>query len=225
MHPASPRARAFTLIELLTVIAIIGVLAAIVIPVVGKVRTSAKSAQNLSQLRNLATAALTFANDNKGRLPGVGLNPDTRWPVLLCPYMGVPNVLPINAKSLAIFHCTLTPFEDYQTTDGRGNYNGAYGYNRELRPQTPASLVGHAFSKVQIPARTIVFGDKIWNWKDVQGGAASQDLWPEEYPVNANGLAANWSGKFHASYLDGHAAVLPAFPGRNAFLPIPLVTP
>lgn len=62
----NPR-RGFTLVELLTVIAIIGILAAIIIPVVGKVRTSSRRAQGLSNLRQLTLAGLGFANENKHR--------------------------------------------------------------------------------------------------------------------------------------------------------------
>lgn len=58
----------FTLIELLTVIAIIGILAAILIPVVGSVRESAKSAQNVSNLRQIATALLTIEQE-EGAFP------------------------------------------------------------------------------------------------------------------------------------------------------------
>lgn len=60
---------AFTLIELLTVIAIIGILAAILIPVVGKVRKSAQNSVCQSNLRQWHTAALLFAGDSNGRLP------------------------------------------------------------------------------------------------------------------------------------------------------------
>lgn len=49
---SAPR-QAFTLIELLTVIAIIGILAAIIIPTVGKVRDSAKKAQCVSNLKQI----------------------------------------------------------------------------------------------------------------------------------------------------------------------------
>lgn len=51
---------AFTLIELLTVIAIIGILAAIIIPTTAKVRESAKKAKVRSQFSQWATAIDSF---------------------------------------------------------------------------------------------------------------------------------------------------------------------
>jgi prepilin-type processing-associated H-X9-DG protein len=59
---------------LLTVIAIIGILAAIIIPTVGKVRTTAKTAQGLSNLRQITLATLAYAGDNKNRFPVISGN-------------------------------------------------------------------------------------------------------------------------------------------------------
>lgn len=61
--------RAFTLIELLTVIAIIGILASILIPVVGKVRENARRVKCGSNMRQVALAVLTYESEN-GVLPG-----------------------------------------------------------------------------------------------------------------------------------------------------------
>ena len=61
--------RAFTLVELLTVIAIIGVLAGILIPIVGSVRRNAKQAQCLSNVRQIGLGMKLFASDNRNRLP------------------------------------------------------------------------------------------------------------------------------------------------------------
>lgn len=60
---------AFTLIELLTVIAIIGILAAIMIPVVGRVRMSARMAGDTSNLREIGHAITLYLNDNNGLMP------------------------------------------------------------------------------------------------------------------------------------------------------------
>lgn len=68
---ASRDRAAFTLIELLTVIAIIGILAAIIIPVVGKVRNTAQSARCVSNIRQLGLQINLYAGESKGELPNL----------------------------------------------------------------------------------------------------------------------------------------------------------
>jgi len=65
----SQRANGFTLIELLTVIAIIGILASILIPVVGRVRESARNSQSISNIRQLSLGVQLYSNDF-GFFPG-----------------------------------------------------------------------------------------------------------------------------------------------------------
>jgi prepilin-type N-terminal cleavage/methylation domain-containing protein len=65
--------RGFTLIELLTVIAIIGVLAGILIPIVGKVRENAQRVSDLANVRSIGQAALVYAQEHNGSLPGTNL--------------------------------------------------------------------------------------------------------------------------------------------------------
>jgi prepilin-type N-terminal cleavage/methylation domain-containing protein len=64
--------RAFTLIELLTVIAIIGVLAAILIPVLGRARESSHDSRCTGNLRQIGGAIQAYANDHRGILPPTG---------------------------------------------------------------------------------------------------------------------------------------------------------
>lgn len=58
--------RAFTLTELLVVVAIIGVLAALVFSGIGKMRENSRSARCLSNLRQQGLAITAYAADNKG---------------------------------------------------------------------------------------------------------------------------------------------------------------
>jgi prepilin-type N-terminal cleavage/methylation domain-containing protein/prepilin-type processing-associated H-X9-DG protein len=64
--------RGFTLIELLVVIAIIAILAAILLPVFAQAREAARRAQCISNMKQLATAFLMYANDYDDTTPQPG---------------------------------------------------------------------------------------------------------------------------------------------------------
>ena len=69
LGPASRRAGAFTLVEMLTVIAIIGILAALLLPALSEGKARAKRVWCGSKQEQVGLAFHIFANDHHGRFP------------------------------------------------------------------------------------------------------------------------------------------------------------
>ena len=163
LRPRTGRSAAFTLIELLTVIAIIGILAAILIPTVSSVRRNARNAQCVANLREWGRAIQLYSNDNKGRYRFSGwaaTNTGPYKPYLttsdsqymryrVCPMVNDPNEYVIGALLYSIV---------------RGSINGNIA-------SVKANVDYVEFSKARNPSQYLVIFDSINNTGgSVQGG-------------------------------------------------------
>jgi prepilin-type N-terminal cleavage/methylation domain-containing protein/prepilin-type processing-associated H-X9-DG protein len=158
----------FTLIELLTVVAILGVLAAVLLPTVGAVRSQARAAQCASNLRQIGTAILAYANDNRGLLPQVAHlggpgQEDVSWVRTLRPWLGSADAVRIcpadqhAAELLGNRDATSYVLNDLVFTYPGDGDDGVGG------PVNPRALA--RLERVRVPTRTLfaaVINDDIW---------------------------------------------------------------
>ena len=157
--------RAFTLIELLTVIAIIGVLAAILIPVVGKVRESARAASTVSSARQVVTALILASAEERGRFPLGDINnmPDGRrfWPRRVAETLGMspsayrdaflPSSDQITDRSIALDSSANAPtsFMAHSAILGTANFTGGGIVRSNSSPGVP-------IGSIRRPSQTIL---------------------------------------------------------------------
>jgi len=85
--------RAFTLIELMVVIAIVAILMALVLPALASAREKGKRAVCLSNLRQTGIAIQGYANDNEGMIPYGPKAPPFTSPANFYPSTGAPTSL------------------------------------------------------------------------------------------------------------------------------------
>lgn len=152
-RPSADRRSAFTLTELLTVLAVMAILAAILLPVVFRMQDRALEVESINRLRELGAATRLFANDHGGQLPTNGsTNPFEgagygRYFYLIGPYIA-PQIADSAAalRASKLFNCpTLDDVENlgqqhhyaYNMMVGMRNAAGT-GFNNRL--PTPLRL-------------------------------------------------------------------------------------
>lgn len=190
--------KAFTLIELLVVIAIIAILAAILFPVFAQAKASAKRAANLSQIKQLGTAAAIYGSDYDDTFQYVPWrnNQTTKvlhWADALQPY--------VRSKGMFADQSNLNPLYQDQgyTVPGRplgtepttSAYRVTYTYNHLI---SRADLGPGATSQTAIDdiANVVLLGpsDNWYSWSSCQstGGDNRSLFWNFSVPWMGYGM-------------------------------------
>ena len=218
--PQSHQPKAFTLIELLIVIAIISLLAAILFPVFGRAREMARRSSCASNLKQIGLGITQYGQDYDETMvpsqvfPAIG--PFISWPRTMYPYV----------KSTAVFKCpsnassaVLSGSADSSGNDAVANHYLAVGTSRPAyvtewggmpaMSYFQAAPSGVQLASIENPSQTL---DVVEN----RGPRTDPDVYrPYKYTANPDAIPANLEtaltrhlGMSNYLFCDGHVKAL-----------------
>ncbi len=193
--------RGFTLIELLVVIAIIAILAAILFPVFARAREKARQTSCLSNLKQMALAAMMYAGDYDDKFtfyatyapagtprPVTGGTGTLRWWDTLYPYV----------KNGQIFRCP--------------SLRGAWGYGWNINmgyigghpTRTGEQYEGVIQTTIVYPAETVLMADSDWTRSTADYHGSNSSMLTIPYHVSRF-TPQRHNGGSNFALADGHA--------------------
>lgn len=201
-----PVRKGWTLIELLAVIAIIAVLAAILLPVFHQAREKARQASCLSQLKQISSATLVYAQDYDEVLPCFwdyydGESKLGGWIF----YSTFAQCSPQNFDpSKGSIYSYILNAQIYTCPSDRCRQGNSYAYNGALSVN-PVAKVGSGFhfglhlAAIQEPANVVMFTEE----ETVHGSTDDGHHLPE-----GNCPTTRHHGRSNFTFCDGHAKAL-----------------
>lgn len=181
--------RAFTLIELLTVIAIISILAAILFPVFARAKAAAKKAQCISNLSQIGKGIILYMNDYDDVFPHA-IDPSDRydenmwdsqpdWKAEIPRMPMLHEALDPYVKSVEVFHCpsdTGMEILDNHYPDPFPVHPSMHLiYRCSYLFRTEIAFRAWTSTSFQLPANVNVMFDAAGHWHGGAGAASPND--------------------------------------------------
>ncbi|HMC27403.1 MAG TPA: type II secretion system protein [Verrucomicrobiae bacterium] len=211
---------AFTLIEVLVVIAIIGILAALLLPVLAGAKDRARQSQCLSEFRQWALAMKMYVADNDDYFPRErGINNINPWPVVAAATNGDVwyNALPPEMSKLPAAYYAVNAQADFYLPShlftcpsARFSASNAAAYPNFSRAMNSRLIIANAptrMSVVRDPADTLLLVEAGVSGETPLPGQPSGDGRPH---VKWDRGSARHHGFGNGAFTDGHAAALSA---------------
>jgi len=201
---------AFTLVELLVVLAIIGVMVGLLLPAVQSAREAARSAQCKSQLRQLGIATLRYCDTHGGDFPDWFHTKKGRsWVYTLAPYIesvDAIRVCPDDLKRGERLDAKATSYilNDYLAEEGEGTVRNL----RQIQATSQTIVLFEAADKTSVdpeqPAKYDHTHATLWFSEfNVSRGFVMTEI-AKEVQIDRHAGSANYL------YLDGHVETIAA---------------
>ncbi len=208
---------AFTLIELLIVVAIIAILAGMLLPALGKAKEKARKTSCYSNLKQMGLAMIMYADDNDGLIPR-GNEP--YWWQVYIPNLGGTAATRDQYGRIKVYTCPSYP-DKRQVICYVVN---AWQFSSP-RDRTGTDLNGlYKVTRIQQPTETVYFADNengswrpIFTGTNIIGSSDLNDVWsPTHLPYPSTSATARLSGERRVAaarhgqgpnlmFFDGHA--------------------
>lgn len=217
-EPSQHRRNAFTLVEILVVVAIIGALASVGMVAAGHMRAAAKRTACLSNQRQIGIAMVSFSTDNNGQFPvsthSTGpIRRQQSWIFALAPYLGnvddvriCPADSPRRQAQIRRIRATSYLMNDLVVDSPE--------YNRISNiPRPEKTMLLFCLSDDRAPSltRDHIHGGGWSSWR-----AALNDIEPDRHRPGARS-SKRTSGSANYMYVDGHVENIKAQELKSLF--------